>query len=74
MCLNFISIFLLNVEDNCHYWLDLKGMKLTSPNYPKWYFADGIGCDWLLTAPEDHIIALEFNDFEVTTIPILYIY
>ena len=49
-------------------------MKLTSPNYPKWYFADGIGCDWLLTAPEDHIIALEFNDFEVNTIPFLYIY
>ena len=48
-------------------------MKLTSPNYPKWYFADGIGCDWLLTAPEDHIIALEFNDFEVITIPSLYI-
>ena len=49
-------------------------MKLTSPNYPKWYFADGIGCDWLLTAPEDHIIALEFNDFEVITIPTLYIH
>ena len=43
-------------------------MKLT------WYFADGIGCNWLLTAPEDHIIALEFNDFEVITIPILHIY
>ena len=40
-------------------------MKLTSPNYPKWYFVDGVGCDWLLTAPEDHIIALEFNDFDV---------
>ena len=49
-------------------------MKLTSPNYPKWYFADGIGCNWLLTAPEGNIIALEFNDFEVTTITILYIY
>ena len=49
-------------------------MKLTSPNYPKSYFADGIGCDWLLTAPEDHIIALEFNDFEVITIPFLYIH
>ena len=49
-------------------------MKLTSPYYPKWYFADGIGCDWLLTAPEGSIIALEFNDFEVITIPILYIY
>ena len=49
-------------------------MKLTSPNYPKWYFADGIGCDWLITAPEDHIIALEFNDFEVNTIPFVHIY
>ena len=49
-------------------------MKLTSPNYPKWYFADGIGCDWLLTAPEGYIIALQFNDFEVITIPILYIH
>ena len=49
-------------------------MKLTSPNYPKWYFADGIGRDWLLSASEDHITALEFNDFEVITIPILYIY
>ena len=66
--------FLLNIEDSCQYWLDLKSMKLTSPNYPKWYFADGIGCDWLLTAPEDHIIALEFNDFEVITIPSLYIF
>ena len=49
-------------------------MKLTSPNYPKWYFADEIGCDWLLTAPEGYIIALQFNDFEVITIPSLYIY
>ena len=49
-------------------------MKLTSPNYPKWFFADGIGCNWLLTAPEDHIIALEFNDFEVITIHFLNIY
>ena len=47
-------------------------MKLTSPNYPKWFFADGIGCDWLLTAPEGNIIALEFNDFEVITLPIVY--
>ena len=49
-------------------------MRLTSPNYPKWYFADGIGCDWLLTAPEGYIIALEFNDFEVITIPIVFIF
>ena len=61
-----------NVEDNCQYWLNLKDKKLTSPNYPKWYFADGRGCDWLLTAPEGNIIALEFNGFEVITLPILY--
>ena len=66
--------FLLNVVDNCQYWLDLKAMKLTSPNYPKWFFADGIGCNWLLTAPEDHIIALEFKYFKVITIHFLNIY
>ena len=49
-------------------------MKLTSPNYPKWFFADGIGCNWLLTAPEGYIIALQFNDFEVITIPIVFIF
>ena len=63
-----------NVEDDCQYWLNLKDMKLTSPNYPKLYFADGRGCDWLLTAPEGYIIALQFNDFEVITIPSLYIF
>ena len=61
-----------NVEDNCQYWLNLKDMILTSPNHPKWFFAEGIGCDWLLTAPRGNIIALEFNDFDVITIPILY--
>ena len=60
-----------NVEDNCQYWLDLKDMKLTSPNYPKWFFADSEDCDWLLTAPEGNIIILEFNDFEVSIMPIL---
>ena len=64
---------MLNVEDNCQYWLNLEDMKLMSPNYPKWYFADGKGCDWLLTAPAGNIIALEFNDFEVITIPILVV-
>ena len=63
-----------NVEDNCQYWLNLKDMKLTSPNYPKWFFGDEIGCNWLLTAPKGNIIALEFNDFEVNTIPFVYIY
>ena len=41
-------------------------MTLSSPNYPKWYDADGLGCEWLITAPEGFIIALEFNHFHVS--------
>ena len=41
-------------------------MTLSSPNYPKWYNADGVGCEWLITAPEGFIIALEFNHFHVS--------
>ena len=73
MLISFLFIF-NNVEDNCQYWLNLKDMRLTSPNYPKWYFSGAKDCHWLLTAPESNIIALEFNDFEVITLPILYIY
>ena len=40
-------------------------MTLSSPNYPKWYNADNVGCEWLITAPEGFIIALEFNHFHV---------
>ena len=40
-------------------------MTLVSPHYPKNYFADNTICEWLLTAPEGNIIALEFNHFEV---------
>ena len=40
-------------------------MTLSSPNYPKWYNADGVGCEWLISAPEGFIIALEFNHFHV---------
>ena len=43
-------------------------MTLSSPNYPKWYNADGLGCKWLLTAPEGFIIALEFNHFHVSNL------
>ena len=43
-------------------------MILSSPNYPKWYNADGLGCDWLITAPESFIIALEFNHFHVNNL------
>ena len=31
----------------------------------KLFFADGKGCDWLITAPEGHIVALEFEYFMV---------
>ena len=40
-------------------------MKLTSPYYPKWFFADGRGCEWVISAPEGHIISLEFEEFKV---------
>ena len=43
-------------------------MKLSSPNYPNWYNADGVGCEWLITAPEGFIIALEFNHFQVNNL------
>ena len=40
-------------------------MTLSSPNYPKLY-NDGVGCEWLISAPEGYIIALVFNDFHVS--------
>ena len=55
------------IDDKCQYWIDLKNMKLTSPNYPKWYIADGIGCGWKLTAPEGNKISLEFNHFMLSS-------
>ena len=48
--------------------MNLDGMRLSSPNYPKWYKADGVGCEWLITAPEGFIIALEFNHFHVSNL------
>ena len=41
-------------------------MTLSSPNYPKWYNADGFGCEWLISASEGFIIALEFKSFNVS--------
>ena len=41
-------------------------MTLSSPNYPKYYHADFVGCQWLLSAPEGSIIALEFNSFYIS--------
>ena len=45
--------------------MNLEEMTLYSPNYPKWYNADGVGCEWLISATEGFIIALEFNHFHV---------
>ena len=46
--------------------MNLDKMTLSSPNYPKEYNADGVGCEWLISAPEGSIIALEFNYFDVS--------
>ena len=53
------------IDDNCQYWKNLGDMTLSSPHYPKWYNADGVGCEWQLSAPEGFIIALEFIHFHV---------
>ena len=45
-------------------------MTLSSPNYPKWYNADGVGCEWLISAPEGFIVALEFNHFHVSNLSV----
>ena len=52
-------------DDICQYWKNLDEMILSSPNYPKSYNADGVRCEWLISAQEGFIIALEFNDFDV---------
>ena len=53
--LSKLSFLLLG--DSCQYWMDLEKQTLSSPYYPQYYFAD---CEWLITAPEGHIISLEF--------------
>ena len=57
--------FIQRIDDKCQYWKNLEDMTLSSPNYPKWSPADGMGCDWQISAPEGYIIALEFNHFEL---------
>ena len=47
-------------------------MTLSSPNSAKWYNADGVGCEWLISAPEGFIIALEFNYFHVSNLLFCY--
>ena len=59
-------ILVLFIGDSCQYWMDLEIGKLSSPYYPQHYFADGKGCEWLITAPEGHIISLEFDYFHVS--------
>ena len=58
--------FLIITDDNCQFWKNLDEMTLSSPNYPKMYNSDGVGCEWLISAPEEFIIALEFNHFHVS--------
>ena len=53
------------IGDSCQYWMDLVNHKLSSPNYPQNYFDDGVGCEWLITAPEGHIISLEFDHVDL---------
>ena len=54
------------IGDKCQYWMDLENQKLSSPYYPQNYLADGIGCEWVITAPEGNIISLEFHHFDVS--------
>ena len=61
------------IEDSCRYWMDLENQKLSSPYYPQNYFADGNGCEWLITAPEGNIISLEFDFFSVSKNPVAII-
>ena len=62
-----ITFFLFIItDDNCQYWKKLENMTLFSPNYPKFHNSDGVACEWLISAPEGFIIALEFNDFLVS--------
>ena len=54
------------IGDSCQYWMNLEKQTISSPYYPQHYLADGIGCEWLITAPEGHIISLEFVHFNVS--------
>ena len=39
--------------------MDLENKKLASPYYPQDYSYNTDGCEWLITAPEKHIISFE---------------
>ena len=58
-------ISLIIIDDACEYWMDMEKMTLTSPDYPKWYKANGVGCEWVIAAPKGSIISIEFISFEV---------
>ena len=64
--LEMILVLISSLGDNCQYWMDLENQMLSSPYYPEEYFADENGCEWLITAPEGHVISLEFNHFNVS--------
>ena len=61
-----IFVLISFLGDNCQYWMDLENQRLSSPYYPEYFFADGIGCEWVITAPKGHIISLEFDHFKVS--------
>ena len=56
------------IGDKCQYWMDLENQKLSSPYYPQDYFFDGIGCEWVITAPEENKISIEVLHFSVSII------
>ena len=64
--LEVIFVLIPFIGDSCQYWMDLENQMLSSPYYPQNYFTDGIGCEWVITAPEGHIISLEFDHFSVS--------
>ena len=61
--MTFVLIQLIG--DSCQYWMNLENQRLSSPYYPQHYFDDERSCEWLITAPEGHIISLEFDHFNV---------
>ena len=52
-------------EDPCDEWLDLVNNKLTSPNFPE-PIDTLTECQWNLTAPHGHYIALDFEIIDVS--------
>ena len=62
-----ILILISFLGDSCQYWMDLENQTLSSPYHPQNYFPDyALRCEWLITAPEGHIISLEFDNFNVS--------